>query len=178
MSSSELIIFRGGKPVESVEYSNSWGSAAYVWTVLYDKYIKDPAKEYDTWVCNREGAQKVWALVEREDLPFFMRAVLASTFDYAIVEREHFAEFAQHLNEFVSYFGTNGRVCHLPAWAKKIEGLDAEAVGFYHTSVSENPWFEWDNKKDKDVPYNLKKGNKHFEAYDYLKDAAEAAEGK
>lgn len=168
MSYCSIITFKNGKPNGEVEYRNSWGGTAYIWDALFEKYLKDPNKEYDTWLCNKERARDLWQLSERPDIPLYMRAVLAATFDYAIVGRQHFKEFAKHLREFVQYFGTRNRVCHLIEWADYIEKCKAEAVGFYGTSVSRNLWFDWDEKKDKSIPYNLNKRDDHFEVYDWL----------
>jgi hypothetical protein len=98
-----------------------------------------------------------------------MRAVHASTFDYAIVFNDHLQQFAKDLREFVAYFGTDSSVCHLLSWAEFIEkNLEIEAIGFYGTSVSENLWFKYNEETDESIPYDLETSDKHFDVYDQI----------
>jgi hypothetical protein len=176
MSRCQLIEFRNSKPANAFEFSNSWGGAARIWSALFDRYLKDPRKEYDSWLSRAVGSDRsLWDLAKREDLPLFERAVHASTFDRAIVKRENFALLAQHLREFASKYPPQG-VCHLNAWADRIEASHAEAIGFYGTSVSENLWYDWDEEKDESVPYDLASRDEHFEVYEFLADSTVAAE--
>ena len=176
MSHCEIIAFKDGKPDESLGCSNAWGGSAYVWDCLYNKYLKDPRKEYDSWLnAGLAGGsdRRLWDLAKRDDLPSFMRSVHASTFDRAIVSRENFKQFAADLREFVAFFGRGERVVHLETFAKFIdEHPEAEAVGFYGTSVSENLWYSYDGDKDESVPYDLSTGESHFEVYEFLAEHA------
>ncbi len=170
MSYCEVIVFKDGKPADDARFGNAHGGAACIWGCLYDAYLKDPNKEYDCWL---NGDNKVlWALAGRRDLPMFMRAVHAGTFDWAMIKRENLPTFVKHLREFVTWFqlADAARTCHLPAWADFIEQhLDAEAIGFYGMSVSENLWYSWDEVEQNDsIPYDLNTGDKHFEVYDEL----------
>jgi hypothetical protein len=168
MSYCEIIAFKDGKPSEALESRNAWGGAAYVWSCLFDKYLKDPNNQYDTWLSER-GQGRLWDLAKKKEIPAFMRAVHASTFDYALVLPKNFQRFIDDLREFARYFGTNGKVCHLETWATFIDQhRDAEAIGFYGTSVGENLWFTWDEGKEESVPYDLASGDKHFDVYDEL----------
>lgn len=180
MSYSQVIAFRDGKPAEVLECRNAWGGPAYIWTSLFDRYLKDPFIEYDSWLSRfSRNDNSLWQLVDREDIPAALRAVHYSTYDRAIIRREHFQQFAADLREFVATFPTTG-VCHLPAWADFVEKCDAEAIGFYGTSVSENLWFidkeqtEADEDDEDSIPYDLNTGDKHFEVYDRMRETAEA----
>src|SRR5690242_1122243 len=104
MSYCAIITFKFGRPDQQIKYGNAWGGAAYVWTALYDKYLKDPAIAYDSWLTDfRENqGKRLWGLAYRTDLPAYERAVNFSTFDYAIVRREHFERFCADLREFVT----------------------------------------------------------------------------
>jgi hypothetical protein len=173
MSYCQIIEFRDGKPGQAYEFRNAWGGAARIWNALYDRYLKDPKKEYDTWAFGGDH-KKFWQLAERKDLPVFERAVHASTFDRAMIRREHFAAFAEHLREFVKAYPVGGDTYdHLPKWADIIEASDAEAIGFHGTSVSDNLWMEYDEQTDESTPYDLNSEDRHFEVHDYiLTDAA------
>lgn len=169
MSQCAIIFFENGKPGHEEEFSNAWGGAARIWTSLYDKYLKDPLVEWDSWLgASSKGPTKLWELAENEDLEMFERSVHASTFDYAIVRKENFARFAKDLRDFVHLYPPGKSVCHLLQWADAIESSDVEAVGFHGTSVSGNLWYRWDDEKDEEVPYDLEAGDKHFEIYEWL----------
>lgn len=166
MSYCEIVTFERNKAVTAAEYGNSHGGQPRIWDCLYNKYVKDHRKEHDSWLFGNTKA--LWALADRKDLPLFERAVMAFTFDYATVEKANFKRFAGHLREFVTAYPVPGRVDHLPSWAKFFDECTSKAIGLYGTSLSDNPWFEWDEKKERDVPYNLKSGTKHFEIYEDL----------
>ena len=169
MSYCQIIAFRDGKPAEGVEYGNSWGGAAFIWTSVYDKYLFDPKKEYDSWLYDiSRGKTRLWDLAKREDLAMYVRAVHASTFDRAIIRQENFKRYAEGLRKFVDTFHDDKSVCHLKAWADFVEKSDAEAIGFYGTSTSDNLWFEWDEEKEESIPYDLNTENNHFEVYEWL----------
>lgn len=166
MSYCQLITFANSKPAEAIEYQNAWGGAARVWDALFNRYLKDPANPYHSWMTG--DADKLWALARNSELPMFERAVHTATFDWAIIKREHFAQFAADLRAFVETYPPNGRVCHLLAWAAFVETCTVEAIGFHSTSVASNLWYDWNNERDESVPYNLNSGIKHFEVYERL----------
>jgi len=175
MSYCEIITFVDGKPNHSVEFGNSWGGAAFVWSALFDQYLFDPEIPHHNWLSMAgNGDTTLWKLAERADLPLFERAVHAATFDYAIVGKEHFRLFAGHLREFLSRYRRKypNSVCHLEAWAQFIETCEADAVGFYATSVGENLWDVYDTETETYRPYDLATDTQHFEVYDLVLEAA------
>ena len=171
MSSCEIVTFSEGKPDHSVEFRNAWGGAAFIWSALFDQYLKDPEIPYHNWLSMvGSGDTSLWDLAKRPNLPLFERAVHAATFDYAIVSRDNFQSFVSHLREFVARYKRKypGSVCHLEAWAQFIETCDAEAIGLVGTSVTGSLWNEWDEKTEEYLPYDLRTGTKHFEVYEFL----------
>lgn len=177
MTQCSIIEFEDDEADSARPFQNSWGGAIRVWTALYDKYLKDPAKEYDNVLsdCARHGAQaRLWQLPRDSRLHQAEKAVLSMTFDYAIIRAEHFARAAADLREFCKLHDLSG-LCHLPAWAAHLDDCKAQAVGFHHTSVTECPWLVPDD--DQNVrPYNLRTGTRHFEIYDELDDDAAACQ--
>ena len=163
MSSAFLHEFEGGLPApeRTTEFRNSWGGAARIWSALAERHLKG-----DSWR-SEEDAQRVWALAERTDLPMCDRVVNAFTFDLHYVGRVNFQQFAVHLREFRRYHRPSG-ICHLEAWAELISKSSAEAVGLYATSVSDDPWYRWDEEADEEVPYNMLEGTDHVEIYEWL----------
>lgn len=171
MSHCEIITFKDGKPAEYIEFRNAWGGAARVWESLYDLYLKDPAKEYDCWLNDKEG--RLWKLIDDGRLPFHAKAVFASTFDRALVTRESFKRYTEDLRLFDSSFPAGeDRVNHLPSWASSVEEVmkdsEVQAIGFLGTSVGEDLFQDWDEETEEDVPYDLNKEDRHFLVYEWL----------
>jgi hypothetical protein len=167
MSYCAIIEFRNGIADTEQSFGNSWGGAARIWTAVYDKYLKDPNVQYDNWLTDSSKPNcRLWKLHEDSRLFEFDKVVHVATYDDCIIRNENFVKFAAHLREFSAAYQLEG-VNHLPAWAKFIEESNAEAVGFYHTSVCENPWVSW-NDDDESVPYSLLTGDKHWELYEEL----------
>jgi hypothetical protein len=174
MSTCSIVTFKNGKAGEEVEFRNAWGGAAFIWSALFDKYLKDPAIEYHNWLSTAASSSKLWELADREDLSICERILMKSTFDYAMVRREHFAEFCAHLREFTKMYPPKGQtICHLNAWADEIERLivpvaEIEAIGFYGTSCSDNLWFLPAGDDEDYKGYDLNEHDKHFEIYESM----------
>lgn len=172
MSYCSIITFEDGKAHAALDFSNSWGGAAYIWNALFERYLKDPERPYDNWLSRGMQDRSLWDLADREDLEIFERSVHVSTFDLAIVRRENFRRYADDLLLFLERYPVPGKsVCHLPQWAKRIREFDEkpeiEAVGFHHTSVTQSPWFQFD-ENDEILPYDLNERDDHQEIYDRL----------
>jgi len=171
MSYCEIISFKDGVVGNSLECSNSWGGAARIWSVMFDRYMKDPAVPFDSWlsVLSSPTRSKIlWGLADRQDLPIFERVVYASTFDYAIVFSKDFKTFADYLDQFAKAHPAPG-ACHLMAWNDFVLSCEGEAIGFYGTSVGENLWNPFDEEKDCHTPYDLNTGTKHFDVFERIR---------
>lgn len=163
MSYCAILIFRDGELKEQIEYRNAWRGAARIWDALFDRYLKNPAVEYDSWI-HTKNQQALWDLALDDRLTEFERAVHVSTFDRFYVSRENFPRFCEDLRKFVEKYPT-GYECHLKTWADAIEKIDCDAISFYVTSVSENPWHKYDEEKD---IYNFIPLSDGFEVYDWM----------
>ena len=149
MSYCALVNFRDGAADDQMEWRNSWGGSAAIWTYLFDKYV-EKRHAYDNWMGDEDG--RLWALAKDPRLTDAERNVLRFTFDNALVFAEDFPSLARDLREVgASIEGST----HLESWAAHVESLDALAVGLHGTSVSENPWFTWDEESEETVPYRL-----------------------
>jgi hypothetical protein len=49
MSYCEMIEFKDGLPAIHHQFENSWGGAAFIWTALFDRYLKDPTAPWENW---------------------------------------------------------------------------------------------------------------------------------
>lgn len=169
MSHTTLYEFRDGLPRAAAEFKNAWGSAAYVWNAMHERYLQ--TENYPTWMVPDSTTNlPLWELPRNTDLPLrlFERAVLASTFDSAIIMRRNFEQFAEHLTEFVINYPPAGKACHLLDFADFISISVADAIGFLQTSCGNNFWLP-ENEAGECMPYNIHSGKFHFEVYAWLK---------
>lgn len=172
MSTCTLYEFREGRPHAAAEYKNAHGGAWFVWSALYDRYLPSRDEPSLTASLQRRGQQSpLWDLPRTNDLrlELFERAVLASTFDRAIIARLNFERYAKHLSEFLTlYPPADGVPCHLSSWAAVASISVADAIGFHQTSSADDPWFRIGDDGEL-VAYNLNGGKQHFEVYAWLR---------
>lgn len=165
MSESSIIAFREGRAAESIgEFQNARGGYIRIWKSLFECYVKRDDDPRDTFLrCLEENADRLWRLVGDPRLDDYERSVLCATYDRFIVVQENFGRFVTDLRAFATRHPTKGRD-HLQEWATVIENCDAEAIGFHHTSVNENPWIRYDDETAENIGYALQEGT-HFEVY-------------
>jgi len=149
------------------QFTNAFGGQAFVWSELFDKYIKDPTIPYDNWMIG-EG-KRLWDAWGNKNIPEWIRLVHGSTFDYAIVEYEKLSEIAGYYRKFSDLFGNSEKVCHLNEWADICDSLfknetikTCKGICFYGTSVSDDLWEIYNDENEECTPYNINKGNKHW----------------
>ena len=66
MSYCELLGFTSDNQMISIqEYRNAHGWADYIWTNLFNKYLKNPNLPYDSWMTR---SQDLWQLIEDDRL--------------------------------------------------------------------------------------------------------------
>jgi hypothetical protein len=150
MSSTTIKAIYPGERHEDIEVlRNSWGTAPIVWDAMFKAYV--PSKhEYDSWLMDRDG--RLWAMYDRQDIPLNHRVVLALTFDRAYVLKKDYARAAADLRKFFADFplAEDRGVNHWPHIIALFESDPAHpAIGFYWTSVSEDP-FEgpWNEERE------------------------------
>lgn len=161
MSYTELKFAPLNGPVENyIDYHNSWGGFAYIWDSIWEKYLK--RHMYDSWLTHSE---RLWDSINNLSIPNWVKLILASTFDDAIIEYDKLPVMSKYYDDFIKLFPYEKRKCHLPEWSKMCLEIykdynsnNCAGICFYSTSVNEDPW------KD----YDLSKGDKHwfvFERY-------------
>jgi len=143
MSYTEVLGFKKGEVVALKEYKNSHGSAAMIWTALWDKYVRTPGMaKWDTWLTGDHS--KLWALAGDNRLSQMEKKVLEATFDNYVVRIEDAKKLASYFEEFERRYGHPERVCHLGDMAQDMrEAVDSGeyiALGWYWTSTTDFPW--------------------------------------
>lgn len=151
MSSTTIIaVWPGDRTEELDELRNSHGSAPIIWNAVAQRYLGLKDLEYFQHI------EQVWPLYQRSDMPAHQRAVLLMTYDNAIVLREHYLRTSMDIRAFLADFPTDAQyVNHWGHIAALFETMpDCPAIGFWMTSISENP-FEGDwneEREDHDAP--------------------------
>jgi hypothetical protein len=146
------------------ELPNSWGSAPYVWEVIYRKYINDGGH----FLINGD---RLWPLGGNKSLPNHERAVLLMTFDNFYTLRKNFVRAAGDIRRFLEENPSPpGNVNHWPAIADiflaSAKKRSVPAIGFRCTSVSEDLWNgHWNEETQSHDPVDW---DRKYEVYDCI----------
>lgn len=141
-------------PGEKVEYGeelkNSWGSAPYIWDYMGNKYVMNFSMFRD------ESMNNLWQMWKKKIVPLHQRAVLFMTFDRVYVSKKDYARAAKDIRLFLQDHNDASVVNHWHHIAEIFESNpDVPAIGFYMTSVSNNPFTGgWDEEKEDYLPLN------------------------
>jgi hypothetical protein len=159
MSYMELhIIDKDGNAVGRTKYKNSRGYDPRIWYALGQKY------HIGSWY-NDEDWDKLWALLENPNVPWFEKIALQTTDDYAIIRKEDIPAVIAALTKFEEENPPKYHVNHIPAIIKELVGLATEdilGVCFYPTSTIDNPWSTaGEDEDEEDAAYNIFKGTRH-----------------
>lgn len=154
MSTTTVFLAHHDRVEEVARLKNSWGSAAFVWFALSERYLGDK----HIWSFSVDGAQKLWDLVDDSRLSLTERIVLACTFDHAIIEHERFREAAGHWMDFKRIYHKDSGECHAGTIAQLLlDHQQTSCIGmcFQQTSVARDLWHLWDDDNDAPIPFNL-----------------------
>ena len=150
MSYTEMFIVKNlGVVVPHAEFKNSHRGAMMIWVNLFNVYCPDQVKEAKEryhmegkiYPYNDEDYKAVWALAKNIIVPKHNRIVLAATFDYAILEREHFQDYIEAVETYAQDYPQVG---HLLLQCKEIAKLQKRkiiGVCWNQTSVSADMWW-------------------------------------
>lgn len=149
MSYAALIPFNeDGTQGEHIHFQNAWGGAVYIWMNMQHYLDWEGADWLLKW--EHEG-DEFWTLHERKDISDCDRICQAITYDAIYVLRKNGKRVADAMREFVKRHPSKG-VVHLDAMADAMDKVfrdGAFAVGFYHNSVSENPWYDYREERER-----------------------------
>ena len=112
MSSTELYyITKKNRVINCMDFRNSWLGAMCVWANLYKAHFAERIKsntkelgfEADSPITD-DDYKAVWGLFKKEDVPEYEKAVLGSTFDNVILEKEQFKRFYDDVLRYCIYY--------------------------------------------------------------------------
>ncbi|WP_272658827.1 hypothetical protein [Providencia sp. PROV148] len=145
------------------ELQNGFGSGPVIWNDMAIKYLG----------CDDFGYSRVidslWPLYKNKEIPYHQRAVLAMTYDNCYVKKEHYAEAAKCIRDYLVDFKPNEeRVNHWPRIAEIFESNpDYPAIGFWLTSVCENPFSgDWNEETEE---YDIYDWEKYWSVFDTMR---------
>ena len=152
-------VWPGERSEEALELGNPHLAAMLLWDAIGKKWA--PAVNFMF-----EPAQ-FWPLWKDERLPLHQRATLGMTYDGAYLLSTDYARAASDIRRTIEDLGISG---HWPTIAQFLEnGPASPAVGFYWTSVSEDPYKGvWDEDTDEQGPPDW---SKFWSLYEGLEDA-------
>ena len=150
-----------GAITELKDLPNSHGFGPFVWCAISEKYLGDRL----AWSNIDEDEDKLSAFAYGKQVPRAWRAALLITYDQVVIEKVRFREIADLIRQFVMDVGIRGKVCHLPGIAELLEQHaegDVQGMCFYVTSLVGNPWFDYDDKTNESIQYDIKTGTRHI----------------
>lgn len=163
MSSLDIWAFyRDGDALSYESVKNSWGGGWAIWEALTKKYsCKDggygEGKFRDLWDQCTAGK------LNNEDT-----VTCLFTFDRVWVRKENTVDLARNLRAFSSeHLTPHGTLIGAERILRRASKDDnIIGVAFNMSSVSECLWFRWSDKADEEVPYNVLKGEDHWELFE------------
>jgi hypothetical protein len=164
MSCTELYYVTPKKKVVAhAEFRNSHLGAMRVWENLYKKYFKDRIAEtkklhgYEpSGPISPEDYSMLWGLFWKTNIPVDERAVLGSTFDLVILEKEHFDRFYEDCMKYAVYYPA-GSLLYQATTIQKLSKRNIIGVCWNHTSVNGDMYYELKEYAKKDELWSLYK---------------------
>lgn len=165
MSSLDIYAFyRDGDAFSYKSAKNSWGGGWVIWEELTKKYrCKDGGfgggKFRDLWTQCTAGK------LNDEDT-----ITCLFTLDWVWVKKENAVQLAENLLVFARVHDTPHYTLHVAAGILKDASKDDNIIGvaFNMSSVGEGLWYRHSDEADEYVPYNVLKGNDHWELFEEL----------
>ncbi len=115
-----------------------------------------------------DPTKEIWELADNPKIPRHERIVLFTTFDNALVRREHFQEV---IDAFRAFGGTTS----LPEQAEILEKMLLQesiiAAGWNQTSVNADTWANaggYNEETEEEIPYNCLTGTRHYWIFDEI----------
>lgn len=196
MSCTEIYAFdKAGNAGLFGETGNSWRGAMAVWRIMearhLPQYIPEHVKHMSRYrpgmtPAELEGmlgyrpsrtsappgpedpTKEIWELAGNPKIPRHERIVLFTTFDNALVKREHF-------QEVIDAFRAFGGITSLPEQAEILEKMLLQesiiAAGWNQTSVNADTWANaggYNEEAEEEILYNCLTGTRHYWIFDEI----------
>lgn len=179
MSYTEIVAFKNGKACDVKEIQNAWRGAMSVWMLMDESHLPpyyaswDPAKKVSraSAMMDPNAMKQVWELANNENVPIDERLVMGTTFDKALVKRENLTRLIEAFKNFDKTYPDKSSMLEQSEILESfLEDEEIDVVGWNQTSVSENPWFTWNEDKEEYVPYDINTMEEHWFLMDDFKE--------
>lgn len=145
MSRTTILAIWPNEKIEGLrEFGNAWLSAPILWNFLTQKYLGK------SFMSVPPESRDLWDLYKDERVPEHQQNVLKMTFDRWYVTKANYKRAASDVRALIADLTVAGEfIGHWPAIAEILESEpDCPAIGFWWTSVSENPFAQYDEEND------------------------------
>lgn len=159
MSTTEIMIIKSNGDVVGYEdIQNSWRGAPYVWEQLSEKY-----KLYEGMFT---GYKKTWGNFNEGVYLKHENIVLGSTFDGVIVSKDNFGKLIHAFKMYATQEPNSSFSDQVDIINRMIADEECIGVAWNQTSICDDAWdYGWDEEADEVIPYNIFKGDKHWELF-------------
>ena len=156
MSNTEIYgVKNDGEIVFVDETQNSWRGVMHVWSNLGEEYGV-PGGPFT-------GFDGLWKKANKGHLSALDNLMVLATFDNVVVKKETLPVLLDAWKKYDERFPNSS----LMEQAKIIEeqvlnNTDLIGICWNQTSVNSNPWEDYDEELDEDIPYNILEGDRHW----------------
>lgn len=159
MSTTEIMIIKSNGDVVGYEdIQNSWRGGPYVWEQLSEKY-----KLYEGMFT---GYKRTWGNFNEGVYLKHENIVLGSTFDGVIVSKDNFGKLIHDFKMYATQEPNSSFSEQADIIDRMIADEECIGVAWNQTSVCDDAWdYGWDEEADEVIPYNIFKGDKHWELF-------------
>jgi len=165
MSSTELIGIKDGKASDVLgEYRNSHLAGSVIWDYIAKNYTRFERMPISY---NEKDLREFWDCWKTADhMPEWAKIVLLSTYDKVYVKRENLGKLIDAFVKFDETFPNT----HCGSYAKDLKvNIDKiDGCCWYLTSITDDPWSEWDEETEEYVPYDFSSGDDHWELFEAM----------
>ena len=161
MSTTEIYgIKSNGNVVAYESVQNSWLGGMHVWNTLNEKYGFG-----GSWVF---GFYRTWDSFNKGVYEDYENVVLGSTFSYAVVLKDDFEKLIDNFEKYHSFYPNSNFGEQIEVINSMKTDDDIIGVAWCQTFVADDLWdFSYDDKNEV-IPYNIFKGDKHWNLFENL----------
>jgi len=141
------------------EARNAFKGAMFIWNEFSKEYL---GKDFEMFF-----SQKTWGLQSDPRLSRNERIIMKTTFDNSMVRKANIPILIEAFAEFIVTHPSDNIKTQIEIF-KKLLDEDILAICWNQTSVNNNPWTEYKEDTDEQIPYNINGGSKHWFVFDDL----------
>ena len=160
MSTTEIYgIKTNGDVVAYDSASNGFGGGMHVWNTLNEKYGFGDGMF--------TGFRKTWGNYNKSFYEKYEDVVLGSTFDKVIVLKDDIDKLIVSFSQYLDLYPRCNFAEQIDIFETMMKDDEVIGVAWCQTSVADDLWdFGYDEDTDELIPYNIFKGEDHWNLFD------------